>query len=1105
MLTDRALLALAAKKAFKFVDRRQWYHDRCQSLSFMARLNFHVEQLSQEIENGKYKPATKTVFPAPKRIESRDGKDSYIYRPLCRQSFRDEVVEVALLCLFANHFEPLWGDTEKDSFPNIWSFGNRLHFVKSNLGRAFSVGNARIYRDWGDDYARFVKDTEGAFNTVLTGLNAHEQVLLICTDLKSFCPTVDRSRLSGLIRQHAKKDLWPTLDRVFGAYETEVSVGFGKDNPQLDSTGLPQGPAHSGFWSNVYLSDFDHWLMSQLPALLQRREISCHLSFYARYVDDMRLVFRCRGEHSKQLLSEAKQEISNALSSFGLGLSEGKTSDIVQDSTGSLLTTGQVAERMQSITKRAYFPLPPENLKELSKEIRLLFHAETNVNVRPISSDLDGPKLLDNPGVRTDSRRRFAANKWARLAKDLDQMSVPWSEEKKIFAQELVRAWHEDPGQTQLLQRALELGLQPRDATKIISRLRKLKESPSAFGYYAFVLSYLLDLLVSTRLKLSGWPLRQLAKEVFREKWQHPILVSKAQHYLLRLATPMISSENKINDEYHDNAWLLRNRLEGRLIDSKSISEVEEVGILCALPAHPRLLLKCFRALLPFKTGQRRIKFLRALLLRRNDLAMQLIGDAPDAFFELAAFRNVIDLKPSKSENDLLYQHILKGEFKNPATWVSLASHLGRFAVMAKNKEIVASGLLNPFAIGIENNGKLFLKFADRPMTSYQGYAAQRKNWFVKSNTRDWSLPIGLILKAAATGRPIDLLGMTTAGRFGLAGTFGSLVRSGGKLPKRAGSILDRLLAWHGSKIEGYKSIRNFLSEIENLHNHLKSNSVTNSVICDVDIPSEMAQVNENSMFNLVICQIPCHPTLVDDAMIRRALSIAKLILEQKGSEGNTVDLVVFPELCVPSASIQTLCRFVRQTRTLVMAGLELRTTPDRSRQLNELMWIVPQDDNYQNLAVLLQGKIHVRAREQALRPPIIEANPSIIWRINGQKGRLAAINCYEFTDLLIRDLLRGRVEGLVIAANNQDVTTFDNLIESTHYDLFSHVILVNAEKFGGSAVRAPYRERWDRRVFDIHGSNLFAVNVCSLNLRDFRGTSVKPKKSKPAGFMIHP
>jgi hypothetical protein len=465
----------------------------------------------------------------------------------------------------------------------------------------------------------------------------------------------------------------------------------------------------------------------------------------------------------------------------------------------------------------------------------------------------------------------------------------------------------------------------------------------------------------------------------------------------------------------------------------------------------------------------------------------------------------VVDLQAVHTKDDLLYQRILHGDFRSPPAWARLATQLGRFVHTQNNKRLVSHGLLNPFALCATDDGDLSLRFPDRPMPAYQGYAAQRKGWFVKSNTQEWALPVGLILRAASTGRPVDLLGMTSAGRFGLAGTFGSLLRAGGKLPKQAGSILDRLLAWHGSKIEGYKSARAFLGDVNDLKDHLAVNSTTNAVICDVDTTKELGGGGKNDVFNLVICQIPSHPAKVDDAMIRRALSIARLILDQKGEEGNTVDLVVFPELSVPTASIRTLCRFVRQTRTLVLAGLELRIVPDQSRRLNELMWIVPLDDDGQHLAALLQEKIHVTPAESALRPPVVQASPAIIWRINGQKGRLAAINCYEFTDLLIRDLLRGRVEGLVVAANNQDVTTFDNLVESTHYDLFSHVILVNAEKYGGSAVRAPYKERWDRRIFDIHGSNLFAVNVCSLNLRDFRGQSTKLKKSKPAGFVIHP
>jgi hypothetical protein len=207
----------------------------------------------------------------------------------------------------------------------------------------------------------------------------------------------------------------------------------------------------------------------------------------------------------------------------------------------------------------------------------------------------------------------------------------------------------------------------------------------------------------------------------------------------------------------------------------------------------------------------------------------------------------------------------------------------------------------------------------------------------------------------------------------------------------------------------------------------------------------------------------------------------------------------------VPEASIRTLCRYVTLTGALVLAGLELRSATDGVRRLNEMIWIVPLDDERSHFAILKQEKIHVTAEEGALNPPIAAANPAIIWRITTPKGRLAAINCYEFTDLVIRDLLRGRVEALVVASNNQDVTTFDNLIESTHYDLYSHVILVNAETYGGSAVRAPYREAHRRRIFDIHGNNLFATNICTLHLSDFRGLRSDMLKRPPAGFTLRP
>jgi len=275
-------LALAAKKAYKYVQRREWFDDHSDSAAFMARLNFHVRDLSQDLAFGIYEPEPKVVFQAPKRIQIVEGVEEYVYRPLCIYPFRDQVVEVALVSLFGNRFELGWGDTESDDYPELVSYGNRLHLVGAAGHREFSIGNARVYRDWSDDYSKFVRETERHFNKSLKSLAKGQQVVLICTDIKSFCPSVDRTRLIRMLRSESKRSLWPLIGRVFGKYE--VNSHFA-DYAQLDGLaqkGLPQGPAQSGFLANVYLSPFDAWITTRLEARLRRIDPKCKVEFYAR-------------------------------------------------------------------------------------------------------------------------------------------------------------------------------------------------------------------------------------------------------------------------------------------------------------------------------------------------------------------------------------------------------------------------------------------------------------------------------------------------------------------------------------------------------------------------------------------------------------------------------------------------------------------------------------------------------------------------------------------------------------------------------------------------------------------------------------------------------
>ncbi len=453
MLADRALLALAAKKAYKFLDRRQWYHDRSDSATFMSRMTYHVQKLSDEILTGEYSPSQRFLFQAPKRIEETELGPRCIYRPLTTQAFRDEVTEVSLLCLFADHFEERWGDPASDAYPNVFSFGNRLHCVGVKEDRKFSLGSGRLYRDWSDDYSTFVRETERAFNKTLEKLSGKrdERVVLICSDLKSFYPSIDRSRISEIIQKLSSKNLKPIIAEIFGSYKVQSADEVNGQASLLRDNGLAQGPAHSGFWANVYLQDFDRWIYRDLTKELRSLDISCSIEFYARYVDDFRVIFRVPKTMTAELAGTFKALAAKYLNAIGLSLSLEKTTQIIQDANGSLLSTGQIAERMQSITRRAYFPLPPEDLDDLAKEVRLLFHAETLINAKTIGGqDVNElPKsnvILDNPGVRPDSRRRFAANKWARIARDLEKVAERGPPDRKAFAEELTRAWHVDLG-----------------------------------------------------------------------------------------------------------------------------------------------------------------------------------------------------------------------------------------------------------------------------------------------------------------------------------------------------------------------------------------------------------------------------------------------------------------------------------------------------------------------------------------------------------------------------------------------------------------------------------------------------------------------------------
>jgi hypothetical protein len=82
-----------------------------------------------------------------------------------------------------------------------------------------------------------------------------------------------------------------------------------------------------------------------------------------------------------------------------------------------------------------------------------------------------------------------------------------------------------------------------------------------------------------------------------------------------------------------------------------------------------------------------------------------------------------------------------------------------------------------------------------------------------------------------------------------------------------------------------------------------------------------------------------------------------------------------------------------------------------------------------------------------------------------------------------------GKVRRLSVAALNQDVQTFDNMVAALHFHMYQPVILANMGEYGGSTAQAPLRQH-ERLIAHVHGVNQVAVSVFEVDPTPFKSTA---------------
>ena len=121
---------------------------------------------------------------------------------------------------------------------------------------------------------------------------------------------------------------------------------------------------------------------------------------------------------------------------------------------------------------------------------------------------------------------------------------------------------------------------------------------------------------------------------------------------------------------------------------------------------------------------------------------------------------------------------------------------------------------------------------------------------------------------------------------------------------------------------------------------------------------------------------------------------------------------------------------------------------------------------------------------------------------------KIAAAICFDATDLDLISDLRERSDVFLVAALNQDVQTFDNMVAALNFHMYQPVILANSGEFGGSTAQAPLAKH-EKLIAHVHGGNQVAVSVFEIEPSLFKKTAsakiLREIKGPPAGYKGRP
>lgn len=239
----------------------------------------------------------------------------------------------------------------------------------------------------------------------------------------------------------------------------------------------------------------------------------------------------------------------------------------------------------------------------------------------------------------------------------------------------------------------------------------------------------------------------------------------------------------------------------------------------------------------------------------------------------------------------------------------------------------------------------------------------------------------------------------------------------------------------------------------------------------------------------------------------------------QEMSDTKKPDIVVIPELAVATYFESRIKSYAQKIGAIVVAGLDFKQY-EKGRIANRAIFYVPRDWPQGKQVGKVKATFFYFGKHFASQEEMKIINKD--WNMSfvpcnefyivdlAEYGKLGVSICADFYDIERYAIYKGRIQHLLIIANNKDIKSFYFLAEAISRLVYCNVVICNSGHYGGSVCFTPTKHEYQRYSYKHEGHDLFTTQIVSLPVdalwkaQSEYEKALKDFKNPPPGYEYH-